>query len=140
MDEQEHKEQEHKEYIGGFVPVLKAEGDATLREAGSLAVVAGGDANIKEGGAGLCVVGGDLNMSQAGAGNMIIGGSVEMSESGVGQMATMEANVADSRVGFQLAANANLERSEVMLTTQQAAALGAVAGIVFFLLSRLFKR
>ncbi len=138
----EHTENEHadKEYVGGFVPFLQAEGDITLREAGSLAIVAGGNAEITEGGAGFCVVGGDVTINQGGAGNMIVGGSVELSEGAVGQMATMEANVTDSRVGFLLAANANLERSEVMLTTQQAVGLGVAAGLVLFILGKLFKR
>ncbi len=129
-----------KEFAGGFAPVVQASGDITVREAGALALLAGGNADIKEGGAGFCVVGGDVTIEQGGAGTMIVGGGVQLTDGGVGQMATVEANVADSRIGFLVAAQANLERSEVLITAQQAAVIGAVAGVVFFLLRKLFGR
>lgn len=127
-------------FTGGFVASVRADGDVTVHEAGALAIVAGGDATLKEAGAALCVVGGDVAMTQAGAGNMFVGGSAEMHEAGVGQMVAMEATLTDSRVGVLIGGKVTLERSEVMLSTAQAAALGAAAGVVFFLLSRLTRR
>ena len=135
----EHSEMEN-EYVGGFVPIMKAEGDATIREAGAIAVVAGGNANIKEGGAGFCIVGGDVTINQGGTGNLIVGGSAELHEAAVGQMAALEVSVTDGRVGVLLAAKANLEGSEIMLSTPQAVGIGAAAGVVLFFLGRLFGR
>jgi len=129
-----------KEFRTGFVPFLQAGGDITIHEAGAIAAVVGGNASIKEGGAGLCLVGGDLSITQGGIGNLLVGGSAEINQASVGQMAALDVNVTDSRVGVLLAANADLERSEVLVTAREAAILGGLAGIVLFLLSRLFKR
>ena len=79
-------------------------------------------------------------MAEAGAGNMLIGGNADLSGVGVGQMAAVAAHVADSRVGLLLSGKVTMERSEVMLTTPQAIGLGAAAGVVFFLLTKLFSR
>ncbi len=133
-------EKGNDEFSSGFAPFVRADGDMTLREGGSIAIVAGGNADISEGGAGFLVAGGDVNLSYGGAGTLIVGGSAELSEASVGQMVAMEASVTDGRVGLLVAGRANLERSEVMATTQQAAALGAGMGLVLFLLSRLFRR
>lgn len=129
-----------REFSGGLVASIRADGDVVVREAGALAIVAGGSATIREGGAGLCVIGGDVTMSEAGAGNMIVGGSAELSEAGVGQLVALEAHVRDSRVGVLIGGSVTMENTEVMLTTAQAAALGAAAGGVLFLLSRLLRR
>ena len=128
------------ELSGGFFPVVQAEGDIAVSESGSLAIVAGGNVEIKEGGAGFVVAGGDMSVSYGGAGTVIAGGNAELSESTVGQMFTVEANVTGGRVGLLVAGRANLEQSEILITAQQAAALGAVAGLVLFLLSKLFGR
>jgi hypothetical protein len=129
-----------KEYVGGFVPVMTSQGDVTLREGGAIALFAKGGADIKEGGAGFCVIGGSASINQGGAGNMIVAGSAEMSEAMVGQMATMRAEITNSKVGMLLAGSATLEQSEVAVTTQQAAVFGVVAGVVCFLLTKLFGR
>ena len=129
-----------KEYGGGFVPLVRADGDVTLREAAALGVVAGGNADFKEGGAGLFVAGGDLHMHQSGSGNLIVGGNAELSQSGCGQLVAFEANVTDGKVGVLLAGKANLQQSEIVATTQQAVGFGVAAGVVFFLLSKLFRR
>jgi len=133
-------ENTEKEFSSGFVPFLQADGDITIHEAGAIAAVVGGNANIKEGGAGLCVVGGDVSITQGGTGNLLVGGSAELNQASVGQMAALEATVTDSRVGVLLAARADLERSEVLVTAREAAIFGGVAGIVLFLLTRLFRR
>lgn len=128
------------EFSSGFVPIIRAAGNATLREGGAVAVVAGGDASIREGGAGFCVVGGSLSVSEGGAGTLLVGGDAELNETTVGQMATAQATMTGGRVGVLVAGKADLRQSEVLLTTQQAAVLGAVAGVIFFLLSRVFGR
>ena len=129
-----------KDFSGGFAASVQTESNVDVREAGALAIVAGGDATITQGGAGICVIGGDVTMNQAGVGKMLAGGRVEVTEGGVGQLLALEAEVTDSRVVMVIGGKVTLERSEVMLTTAQAAALGAAAGAVLFLLSRLFRR
>ena len=128
------------EFSGGFVPFLQAEGDVAFREGGALAMIAGGNLELREGGTGFLVAGGDVSMSYGGAGTVIAGGGVEISESTVGQMATVEANVTGGRVGLLIAGQANLEQSEILISAQQAAILGAVGGLVVFLLAKLFGR
>ena len=124
----------------GFVPFLQAEGDIAMSEGGSLAMVAGGNVDVREGGAGFILAGGDLSLSYGGAGTLIAGGGAELSESTVGQLFAVEANLTGGRVGLLVAGRANLQQSEILMSVQQAAALGAVAGLVLFLLSKLFGR
>jgi len=128
------------EVSGGFVPFLQAEGDVALSEGGSLAMVAGGNLDIREGGAGFLVAGGDVRVSNGGVGTLIAGGGAEFSEATVGQVVTIEANVTGGRVGLLVAGRANLEQSEILISAQQAAVFGAVAGLVVFLLTKLFGR
>ncbi|MCP4304093.1 MAG: hypothetical protein GY926_13690 [bacterium] len=128
------------EFAEGFVPVVRADGDVSIREAGALAIVAGGNVSLNEAGTGALVVGGDVTMNQAGSGNMVAGGSVEMNDSAVGQMFTLEATVAESRIGLLVAPIANVENSEIVIGPQQAIALGVAAGSTLFLLGRLFRR
>ena len=128
------------EFSGGFVPLVQADGDIAVSEGGALAMVAGRNLEVREGGAGFIIAGGDLSLSYGGAGTLIAGGGAELSDASVGQMLTAEANVTGGRVGLLVAGRANLEQSEVLMTVQQAAALGAVAGLVLFLLSKLFGR
>jgi hypothetical protein len=129
-----------EEFSGGFAAVVRTERDLSVREAGAFAIVAGGNASLDQAGSGLCVVGGDLTMAEAGAGNMLVGGSAQVSGTAIAQLVTAEASVTDSRVGLLIGGKVSLERSEVMFNTAQAAAFGAVAGGVFFLLSRLVRR
>ena len=124
----------------GFVPMVKAEGDVSLRDAGALAVVAGGNASLSEAGAGVFVAGGDVTMRQAGAGNMLVGGSAEMSDAAVGSMLVGEASLDGSRVGVLVTARANLTDSTVILGTPQAVGLGVAAGVTLFVLGRLLRR
>lgn len=133
-------EENTQEFAAGFVPMIRTEGDVSLREAGSLLVAAGGNASIQEGGTGWLVVGGDVTMSQAGSGNMIVGGAVEMSDSAVGQLMTTGATVSHSRIAVLLAGRATLEESEVVIGTQQAIGLGVAAGVTMLLLGRLLRR
>ena len=62
---------------------------------------------------------------------------MELNEGGVGQMVALEAAVSGSRVGLLIGGKVTMEDSRVMVTTAQAAAFGAVAGFVLFLLCRL---
>jgi hypothetical protein len=128
------------EFAEGFVPMVRAAGDVSIREAGALAIVAGGNASLNEAGAGALVAGGDVTMNQAGSGNMFVGGSVEMSDSAIGQLFTVEATAADSRIGVMLAGRATIENSEIVLGTQQAIGFGVAAGATLFLLGRLLRR
>ena len=123
-----------------FVPVVRTDGDVSLREAGALAVVAAGDASLSDAGSGVLVVGGSVEMEDVVVGSMIVGGNVDLADAVVGGMLASDAALSDSRVGVLLAGRTNLESSEVVLTTQQVAVLGVAAGLTMFLLGRLFRR
>ena len=124
----------------GFVPMVRAEGDVSLRDAGALAVVAGGNATLSEAGAGVFVAGGDVTMSEAGAGNMLVGGNAELSGAAVGSMLVGEASVDGSRIGVLVTARANMTDSIVIVGTPQAVMLGVAAGATLFVLGRLLRR
>ena len=130
-----------EEIAQGFVPVIRTEGDATLRESGAMAVVAGGNVSMSESGSGMFIAGGDATLSESGAGNMLVGGKVSIDNGAIGNLvAGGGASVGDSRIGVLLTPQATLENSEVVLGTQLAVALGAAAGLMMFLLSRLLRR
>ena len=133
-------EQAETNVVSGFFPMVKAEGDVSIREAGAGAIVAGGDVTMREAGAGMFIAGGDLEMSEAGAGTMMVGGSARLSEAGVGNMLVGEATLNGSRVGVLLTAKADLHDSTVVLNTPQAIGLGVAAGVTVFLLGKLFRR
>jgi hypothetical protein len=125
----------------GFVPMLRTEGDVTLRESAALAVVAGGNASLSEAGCGMLIAGGDVTLNDGGGGNMLAGGNFSVTNGGAGNVvAGGGASVVDSRVGVLLTPQATLENSEVILGTQQAVALGVAAGATLFLLGRLLRR
>lgn len=126
--------------VNGFVPMVKAEGHVSIREAGAGAVVAGGNVTMREAGTAMFIAGGDLTMSEAGAGTMMIGGNAELSEAGVGNMLVGEATLDGSRVGVLLTAKAELHDSTVVLNTPQAVGLGVAAGVTMYLLGRLLRR
>lgn len=119
---------------------VRADGDLTVREAGALAVVAGGDATMTQAGSGFLVAGGDVALEQAGVGNMFVGGSAELHDCRIGQMVTAKAEVSGGKIGLLIGAKVAAEDSQVMLATPQAAALGAAAGGVLFLLLSIFRR
>ena len=58
-------EKGNDEFSSGFAPFVRADGDMTLREGGSIAIVAGGNADISEGGAGFLVAGGDVHVDDS---------------------------------------------------------------------------
>ena len=123
-----------------FVPFVRTDSDVSLREAGSFVVMAGGDATITEGGSGSLMVGGDVSMSQAGAGSLRVKGAADIRESAIGSILALRSGVADSRIGVMVAGKATLENTEVVMSTQQAIALGVAAGVTVSLLGRLFRR
>lgn len=125
----------------GFVPVIRAEGDVTMRESGALAVVAGGSVSLSESGCGMLIAGGDATINEAGSGNMLVGGNVSIANGALGNVvAGGGVSATESRVGVLLTPRATIEESEIILGTQQAVALGVAAGLTLFALSRLLRR
>jgi hypothetical protein len=130
-----------REIEESFVPVGRAAGDLTMREAGALAVIAGGDASLEEAGAGMLIAGGSATLDQAGGGTIVAGGDVSISDGAVGNLiAWGGATLEGSRVGVLLTPTATLNDSEVVVGTGQAFAIGAGAGLVLFVLGRLLRR
>jgi hypothetical protein len=140
MDEN-NVEENVEEIKEGFVPVLRADGNVTVRESGSLAMVVGGNATLDESGCGMLIAGGDVTIRDGGGGNLLAGGNVSVINGGAGNIvAGGGASVADSRVGVLLTPQAKLENSEVILSTQHAVVLGLAAGATLFVLGRLLRR
>ena len=132
---------EPREVSESFVPLVRAEADVLMKQAGALAVIAGGEASLTMAGAGMMVAGGDVTLNEAGAGTMIVGGNVSVANGGIGKLVSGGgASVVQSRVMVLLTPSANLEDSEVVVGTQQAIAMGAAAGLVLLVLGRLLRR
>lgn len=132
---------EPREISESFVPVVRAEGDVSIREAGMLAGVAKGDVSMNEAGVGMLIAGGNATLDQAGGGTIVAGGHASLSDGAVGTLVVGgEATVERSRVGVLLTPSATLNDSEIVLGTQQAIALGAAAGVVLLVLGRLLRR
>jgi hypothetical protein len=90
-------------------------------------VVAGNDLTASESGAGVFVAGGDVQLEEGGALIMVVGGDTHLKGSGIGVL------VAGGDVHLD-------DQSQILMTSQHALIIGAVAGAVFALLSLIFAR
>ena len=109
---------------------LSANGDAEIKDSLAGVVAAGRDMKLSDGAGIIVAVGANLEMEDAGAVQMNVGGNVKLKASTVGLM------MAGGNVELE-------EGSKIVMTSQQAAIFGAVAGSVILvggLLSRLFRR
>jgi hypothetical protein len=122
----------------GFFPVVVGD-DVSVRQAGTTLVAASANLDLHQGGTQLAVAGGDVTISQGGAQALLAGGAVQIHQGGAGIVLTPEVTASESFVGVVLAGSANLESSKVLLTTPQAAALGAALGLVCVGLGRLLR-
>ena len=71
---------------------------------------------------------------------MLAGGDVEIVQGGAVFLAAGSAKVNQGFVGAVMAGNVELEDSRVLLTTPQAAALGAAFAAALFVLTRAVRR
>jgi hypothetical protein len=111
---------------GSMAFSVSAEHDAKLNGSMAFAVVAGNDMTSEQSLDITTIVGGNLSIREGAVLIANVGGEVQ---------------VENSRVGLLVAqSGATLNNTQVLMTTQQALALGAALGAVFALLSRLLGR
>jgi hypothetical protein len=118
--------------------------DATLSASFAGAVVAGRDMVVTAGGGQFLVAGGDITLTTGGAQILVAGGDVDATNLNGGVLVARRVSVERGIVGVLVARDADLGNARVLLNTPQAAALGAVLGlvapVVAFLLHRSFRR
>jgi hypothetical protein len=125
----------------GGALVISAGQDAEVAFGGALAIAAGRDMKQENGGGILIAVGRDLQLSDAAAGILNVGGQVAMKDSMGAVVVASSARVEQSMVGVLFSSNADLgEGNKILLSTPQAAALGATFGFVFAVMSWLLRR
>jgi hypothetical protein len=107
-------------------PVM-ASGNVSIQRGGCGPVMASGEVSIRQGGCGPMFVGGAVSIEQGGAQSVIAGGAVTIRDR--------------SGVGLVLSPSVTVEEGgRVLMSTPQAAAFGAVLGLVIALLARRKKR
>jgi len=117
--------------------------DVRLAQSGAGPVVAGGNVSIHQGGCGPVMAAGDVSIHQGGCGPMIVGGSVSIEQGGAQSVIARGAVTLRDRsgVGFVLSPRVTVEEGgRVLMSTPQAAAFGAVLGLVIALFARRRKR
>jgi hypothetical protein len=130
--------QEHEaraiEVRSGFVGIAQAD-SVSITNGGAGAVIAGHDVTLTSGGANVLVAGGNMNITSGGGTLLVAGGPMRIEQGGGAILiAGEEVHLARSYVGLLISGTANLkDGSRVLLTTPQAAALGAALGLVLAL-------
>jgi hypothetical protein len=125
----------------GFALSVSANQDAQLSQGGAIAVAAGRDMHIEQGGGQVIAVGHDLKLENGAGGYLRVGGEAILDNSMVVASVSQQVDARDSMLGIVLARQVNLgEGSRVLLNTPQAAAMGAMLGAVFGLVSWLLRK
>lgn len=124
-----------------LVGVVKAR-DVHLTQSIAGPVAAGGNLSILQGGCGPVVANGSVTIRQGGCGPMIANGDVSIEQGGCQSIVAAGGATIGNRafVGAVLSPKVTIEEgAKVLLSTPQALALGAAAGAVFALLSRVAR-
>lgn len=117
--------------------------DVHLHQAVAGPVAAGGNLSILQGGCGPVIANGTVTIRQGGCGPMIANGDVSIEQGGTQSiMAAGGATLGEhAYVGLVLSPKVTVEEGgTVLMSTKQALAFGAAAGLVFALLSRIVRR
>jgi len=117
--------------------------NVSLHQAAAGPVMSSGDVAITQGGCGPVMCSGDVTIRQGGCGPSIVHGNLSIEQGGTQSViAAGEARLGDhAYVGVVLAPKVTVEAgAKVLLSTPQALAFGAGAGVAVALLSRLFRR
>jgi len=117
--------------------------DLHLTQSAAGPAVVGGNLSILQGGCGPVIANGGVTIRQGGCGPLIANGDVSIEQGGTQSViAAGGATLGDRAfVGVVLSPKVTVEEGgKVLLNTPQAIALGAVAGVVFALVSRLVRR
>ena len=148
---------EQVEFGPGLAGRINATNDVKMHQSGAFAVAAGQDAEVSFGGAVVIAVGRDLKQETGGgmvyavgrdmrmtdsvAGISNVGGRLEMKDSLSMLSLSNSSRIEQSMIGVLFTNSADLgENNHVLLSTPQAAAFGAAFGLVFALLSWLFRK
>lgn len=123
----------------GFFPIVAAD-QVTVRQAGVTAALSSGDMSMIQGGGNLAIAGGNLAVTMGGSNAMLAGGDVSIEQGGAVVMAAKSVSIRQGFVGAVVAADVELNESQVLMSTPQAAAFGAALGLVLLFLGRLFRR
>lgn len=111
-----------------------AGGPIGVEGGGAVALIAGEGMNVQRGGGQFLIAGGNMTVTQGGGQIMLAGGRLSIQQGGGGIIAAGHAELNDGFVAVVLAGNVS-GSIRVLMSTPQAAALGAVAGAVFGLIS-----
>jgi hypothetical protein len=117
--------------------------DVTLTRSAAGLVAAEGNLSISEGGCGPVLVHGDMAIRNGGCGPVLAGGDVSIEYGGTQwMMSAGKASIGPNGfVGFVASPRVDVaEGGRVLLSTRQALALGAAAGIAWALVSRAVRR
>lgn len=125
-----------------LVGVMRAR-DVHLHQAAAGPIAAGGSISILQGGCGPVIANGPVTIRQGGCGPLIANGDVSIEQGGTQSViAAGGATLGDhAYVGLVLSPKVTVQDGgKVLMSTPQALAFGAAAGVVFALLSRLVRR
>jgi hypothetical protein len=121
--------------------MISAGQDAKISYGGALAIAAGRDLQQETGGGLAYAAGRDLQLSDSIAVVSVVGANLDMKDSAAIVAVSTNTKLDQSLVGVLISSNTELgEGNRILLTTPQAAALGAAFGLVFAVLSWLFRR
>ncbi len=123
----------------GFFPVVAAD-EVTVRQAGVTAALSSGDMSMTQGGGQFAIAGGNLSITMGGSNALLAGGDVDIQQGGALILGARSVSVKQGFVGAVIAGDVKLDESRVLMSTPQAAALGAAIGFVILVLGRLFRR
>lgn len=115
------------EIVQSLVGAAATKGELSVHQAGCGPVISGGGVRIHQGGCGPMIANGDVSIEQGGTQSIIAAGGATLGK--------------QSFVGLVVAPSVTVEDgARVLMNTPQALAAGAVFGVVFAVLSRLFRR
>lgn len=123
----------------GFFPVVAGD-EVSLRQAGATVALVGDNASFERAGANAALVGGDLSITQGGSNFLLAFGDVSLQQGGTVFLAAKSVRAEQGFIGAVVAGRVELEDTSVLLSTPQALAFGAAAGIACAVLGRLLRR
>ncbi len=133
--------QENVTVSKGGAFVIAAGRDANVVDGGAFAIPVGRDLELVNGGATLMPVGGSAQIVNGGAMIMPVGGNLDLSQGGSLISLSQQVTAKNSFFGIIISGGTTLqEGSRVLLDNRQAAVFGAAFGLVFALLSWIFRR
>ena len=114
-----------------------------MRNAGAGAIAAKGNVTLTNGGAGAIAARGDVTITNGGGGPMAAVGGISITNGGAQTIATLGGATLGERSFVALVLSPKVAMAEgatVLMSTPQALAFGAVAGVVFGFLTRRRRR